>query len=74
MEELLEQGVGIVMFTSDYAEALEMSHRVIVLRCGRVCAEFARGATSEQEILRHAIGVDAAGASEKEQTVQGAAR
>jgi len=74
MEELLEQGVGIVMFTSDYAEALEMSHRVIVLRCGRVCAEFPRGATSEQEILRHAIGVGAGGDTGQKQTVQGAAR
>jgi len=32
MEELLEQGVGILMLTSDYTEALEMSHRIIVMR------------------------------------------
>ena len=29
MEELLRQGVGILMLTSDYTEALEMSHRII---------------------------------------------
>ena len=40
MEELLEQGVGILMLTSDYTEALEMSHRVIVLHRGRICKEF----------------------------------
>ena len=59
MTELLEQGVGILMFTSDYTEALEMSHRVIVLRHGQICAELKRGETTEQEILRYAVGVEA---------------
>jgi ribose transport system ATP-binding protein len=56
MEELLERGVGILMLTSDYAEALEMSHRVVVMRRGAICREFARGEASEQDILREAIG------------------
>jgi ribose transport system ATP-binding protein len=56
MEELLERGVGILMLTSDYAEALEMSHRVVVMRHGAICREFARGEASEQDILREAIG------------------
>jgi ribose transport system ATP-binding protein len=56
MEELLERGVGILMLTSDYAEALEMSHRVVVMRHGAVCAEFARGEAAESDILREAIG------------------
>ena len=56
MEELLERGVGILMLTSDYAEALEMSHRIVVLRRGAICREFARGEASEADILREAIG------------------
>jgi ribose transport system ATP-binding protein len=56
MEELLERGVGILMLTSDYAEALEMSHRIVVLRRGAICREFKRGEATEGDILREAIG------------------
>ena len=56
MEELLEQGVGILMLTSDYNEALEMSHRILVMRRGSICKEFMRGESTEADILREAIG------------------
>jgi ABC-type sugar transport system ATPase subunit len=56
MEELLEQGVGILMLTSDYAEALEMSHRIIVMRHGKIIKEYKRGEATEADILREAIG------------------
>jgi ribose transport system ATP-binding protein len=56
MEELLERGVGILMLTSDYTEALEMSHRIVVMRRGAICREFARGEAAESDILREAIG------------------
>jgi ribose transport system ATP-binding protein len=56
MEELLERGVGILMLTSDYTEALEMSHRILVMRRGVVCREFQRGEATEADILREAIG------------------
>jgi ribose transport system ATP-binding protein len=56
MQELLEQGVGILMLTSDYTEALEMSHRILVMRRGEICREFQRGEPAESDILREAIG------------------
>jgi ribose transport system ATP-binding protein len=56
MEELLEHGVGILMLTSDYTEALEMSHRILVMRRGRICKEYGRGEPAETDILREAIG------------------
>ena len=56
MEELLEQGVGILMLTSDYTEAMEMSHRIIVLHRGQICKEYRRGEPTEADILREAIG------------------
>lgn len=56
MEELLEQGAGILMLTSDYQEALEMSHRIIVMRRGAIVKEFQRGEPTEADILREAIG------------------
>jgi ribose transport system ATP-binding protein len=56
MEELLRQGVGILMLTSDYTEALEMSHRIIVMRRGEIAKEYQRGEATEADILREAIG------------------
>lgn len=56
MEELLRQGVGILMLTSDYTEALEMSHRIIVLRHGQIAKEYKRGEPTEEDLLREAIG------------------
>jgi ribose transport system ATP-binding protein len=56
MEELLESGVGILMLTSDYQEAMEMSHRILVMRRGSICREFQRGEPTESDILREAIG------------------
>jgi ribose transport system ATP-binding protein len=56
MRELLEQGVAILMLTSDYTEALEMSHRILIMRRGRICREYQRGEPQESDILREAIG------------------
>jgi ribose transport system ATP-binding protein len=56
MEELLRQGVGILMLTSDYTEALEMSHRIIVMRRGTIAQEYQRGESTEEDLLREAIG------------------
>jgi ribose transport system ATP-binding protein len=56
MKELLDQGIGILMLTSDYNEALELGHRVIVLYRGQIAREFARGEATEEDILRTAIG------------------
>jgi len=56
LEDLLQEDVSIVMFTSDYQEALQMGNRVIVLHRGAICGEFARGDATEEHILRVAIG------------------
>jgi ribose transport system ATP-binding protein len=56
MEQLLKNGVAIVMFTSDYLEALEMGDRIFVLHRGKIGAEFKRGEATEEDILRVAIG------------------
>jgi len=56
LEELLREDVSIVMFTSDYQEALQLGNRVIVLHRGSICGEFTRGNATEEDILRVAIG------------------
>ncbi len=56
LQELCGEGVAVVMFTSDYLEALQMGNRVIVLHRGKIAGEFARGEATEEDILRVAIG------------------
>jgi ribose transport system ATP-binding protein len=56
MKDLLDEGIGILMLTSDYLEALEMGHRVLVLYRGQIVKEYQRGEASEEDILRTAIG------------------
>ncbi|MGA2479975.1 MAG: sugar ABC transporter ATP-binding protein [Spirochaetia bacterium] len=56
LEELLAEGVAVVMFTSDYLEAMTMGNRVVVLHRGAIAREFARGEATEEDILRVAIG------------------
>ncbi|MGL1893355.1 MAG: sugar ABC transporter ATP-binding protein [Spirochaetaceae bacterium] len=56
MNELLDQGIGILMLTSDYTEALEMGHKVVVLYRGQIKKVFKRGEATEEDILRAAIG------------------
>lgn len=58
MRELLEQGVSIILLTSDYTEAIEMSHRIAVMQRGVIRKIFRRGEVNEDEILKEAVGVE----------------
>jgi ribose transport system ATP-binding protein len=55
-EELLHENISIIVFTSDYQEALMLGNRVIVLHRGAIYREFAQGEATEEDILRVAIG------------------
>jgi ribose transport system ATP-binding protein len=54
--ELASKGTAVLLFTSDYSEALEISHRILVMRRGEICQEFLRGEATEDLILKAAIG------------------
>ncbi|MEN3187119.1 MAG: sugar ABC transporter ATP-binding protein [Atribacterota bacterium] len=54
--ELAAMGTAVLLFTSDYSEALELSHRILVMRRGEICQEFLRGEVTEDAILKAAIG------------------
>ena len=43
MAELAAQGLAVIMVSSEIPEVLGMSDRVIVMREGRIVAEFDRG-------------------------------
>ena len=54
MSELAAQGLAVLMISSELPEVLGMSDRILVMREGRIVAEFARGA-ADQETIAHAM-------------------
>ena len=55
INEQTSRGVAIVLVSSDLAELVEMSDRVIVMREGRAVAELAGGDLSQESVLHHAL-------------------
>lgn len=53
--KLASEGLAVVIVSSEVEELLGLSHRVIVLRCGKAIGEFPRG-TKKEEILAAAFG------------------
>jgi ribose transport system ATP-binding protein len=60
MRELADQGVGILMISSDMEEVIGVSDRVAVMHEGRISGFLERSALSEQAILSLAVGREAA--------------
>jgi ribose transport system ATP-binding protein len=54
MSRLAQQGIGILMISSEMPEIMGMSDRVIVMCQGRVTGEFQRGQLSQVEIMTSA--------------------
>jgi ribose transport system ATP-binding protein len=59
MLDLAARGAGIVMVSSDLPEVLGMSHRILVVRDGRIAAEFARADATPDKIIAVATGAAA---------------
>ncbi|MGE0239458.1 MAG: sugar ABC transporter ATP-binding protein [Parvibaculaceae bacterium] len=53
-----EEGVAIVMVSSELPEILGLSDRILVMRTGRVVACFGRAEASEEVLMRAALGVN----------------
>ncbi|MDX2040564.1 MAG: sugar ABC transporter ATP-binding protein [Acidobacteriota bacterium] len=56
MGELAEQGLAILMISSELPEILGMSDRIAVMHAGRIVATFDRAEASQQKILAAALG------------------
>lgn len=54
--QLAEQGKTIIMISSELPEILGLCDRVIVLYHGRISGEFARGAFTQENIMKAAMG------------------
>jgi len=59
MVGLLGRGAGIVMVSSELPEVLGMSHRVLVVRDGKIRAEFARDEATPDKVIAVATGIAA---------------
>ncbi|MDW5596236.1 sugar ABC transporter ATP-binding protein [Conexibacter stalactiti] len=58
VRELARSGAAVLVADSEFSELLAVSHRVLVLRRGRVVAERASGATSDHELVGLASGLE----------------
>jgi ABC-type sugar transport system ATPase subunit len=56
MGKWVEEGVGILLITSEMDELLALSHRILVMHRGRVMAEFGRDEVTKDRILAAAMG------------------
>ena len=54
VERLAQAGIAILLISSELPEVLGVSDRVLVLRQGRITAEFARGTATQEAVMRKA--------------------
>lgn len=57
MGELAAQGLSVIMVSSEIPEILGMSDRVIVMRAGRIVAEYPREGLTAEMLVRAAAGI-----------------
>ena len=58
LSDLANEGIAILMISSELPEVLGMADRVIVLFEGRVAGEFDRSEATEVSIMRAAAGIE----------------
>ncbi len=56
LASLAARGLGILMISSDVEEVLGLAHRVLVMRGGRIVAEYPGGTATEASVLGAAFG------------------
>ena len=55
MDELCNQGVGILMFSSEMPELLAIADRVMVMSKGRMTGEFSHGEGTQEKLMERAV-------------------
>jgi ribose transport system ATP-binding protein len=56
MRQLAEEGIGVLFISSELPEILGLSDRILVMRRGRIAAEFDAVDATEESIMRVAVG------------------
>ena len=57
LAEVARQGIAVLMISSELPELLALSHRILVMREGRMVAELSRAEASEETLMRYMAGV-----------------
>ena len=57
MNELITQGISIIMISSDMEELLGMSDRIVVLYEGKISGELQKAEFSQERVLELASGL-----------------
>jgi ribose transport system ATP-binding protein len=55
VSEIAQQGIGIIMISSEMPEILGMSDRIIVMADGRITNEFTREEADQEKIMNYAV-------------------
>jgi rhamnose transport system ATP-binding protein len=55
IDALVQEGLGILLISSELLEVLGMADRILVMHRGRIAGELPRG-TSEEDVMRLAVG------------------
>lgn len=56
MDRLAQEGTGIIMVSSEMLEVLAMADRILVMRLGKIVAEYGSGCTQEQLLRSASLG------------------
>ncbi len=57
MDQLAQQGVGVLMISSELPEVLGVADRILVMHEGRITGEFSRDEATQDAIMRAATGM-----------------
>ena len=57
MRDLVRQGIGILLISSELPEILALAHRVVVICEGRVTGIVKREDATEEELMAYATGI-----------------
>lgn len=55
--ELAQEGVAVIVISSDLPEVMELSDNIITLYKGKVTARFDRETVTEEDILKNALNL-----------------
>jgi ribose transport system ATP-binding protein len=63
IDKLARAGKSVIVISSEMAEVIGLSHRVIVMHAGRIVGELEGEAVGEEAIVRYAMGLEATATS-----------
>ena len=57
LDNLANQGMAIIVMSSEMQEILSMCDRILVIRSGKISGEFQHSEATQEKLLRAAVGV-----------------